>query len=217
MTETPPASDPDVATGLAVKAITRTVVAMAATAVGIGLVGAGAASMAQVENGGAGADVVVPGISVLMVGQLVALVGTALAVWSLVQLLRRRVSDPARNVLGLGRALGLCARFLLAGCIVGVAVWIVVRPGATLSAVLGAIVACQVAFIIGLVRSRLLRPRPAHPTVLGPVTHGPDAHEPHSPEPVVRGLVIPEPNSPGPAAPASGTSSSAERSTPPTA
>lgn len=159
MDEIPAATDPDVVAGLAVRAVSRTVTAMAVTAVGIGLVGAGAASMAQVENGGAGADVVVPGISVLMVGQLAALVGAALAVWSLVQLLRRRVPDPARTVVGLSRALGLCARFLVAGCVLGVAVWLVVRPGAAISAVLGAVVAVQVAFVIGMVRSRILATR----------------------------------------------------------
>lgn len=159
MTETPSATDPDVATGLAVRAVSRALTSMAVTAVAIGLVGAGAASMAQVENGGAGSDVVVPGISVLMIGQLAALVGTALAVWSLVQLLRGRVPDPARNVAGLSRALGLCSRFLIAGCVVGVAVWLIVRPEAGISAVLGAIVAVQVAFVIGLVRSRILATR----------------------------------------------------------
>ena len=156
----PAATDPDVAAGLAVRAVTRTLASMAITSVGIGLVGAGAASMAQVENGGAGADVVVPGISVLMVGQLVALVATALAAWSLVQLLRHRVPRPAHNVAGLSRALGLCSRFLVAGCVLGVAVWLIVRPSSALSAVLGAIVAVQVALVIGLVRSRFLGPIP---------------------------------------------------------
>ena len=153
---TPAATDPDVVAGLAVRAVTRTLASMAAASVGIGLVAAGAASMAQVENGGAGAEVVVPGISVLMVGQLVALVATALAGWSLVQLLRHRVPNPAHNVAGLSRALGLCSRFLVAGCVLGVAVWLIVRPGTAISAVLGAIVAVQVALVIGFVRLRFL-------------------------------------------------------------
>lgn len=157
-TPLPTADDPDVAAGLAVRALTRTVLAMGGCVVGIGLVGAGAASMAQVENGGAGADVVVPGVSVLMVGQLAALVATAFALWSLVQQLRRRVPDPARNVAGLSRALGLCARFVIAGCVVGVAGWLIARPSTAISAVLGAVIAVQIALVIGVVRSRVLRP-----------------------------------------------------------
>lgn len=165
---TTPATDPDVVTGLAVRAISRTLMAMAGTAIGVGLVGAGAASMAQVENGGGGADVVVPGISVLMIGQLAALVATALATWSLVQLLRRRVPDPAHSVAGLGKALGLCARFLVAGCVIGVAFWLVVRPSTAISAVFGAVVAIQVALVIGLVRSRILRAGPRARRVSAP-------------------------------------------------
>ncbi|WP_284248886.1 hypothetical protein [Litorihabitans aurantiacus] len=171
MSETPAASDPDVVAGLAVRAVSRTLLAMAACAVGIGLVGAGAASMAQVERGGGGAEVVVPGVSVLMIGQLAALVATGLAAWALVQLLRRRVPDPAHGVAGLGRALGLCSRFLVVGCAAGVVYWLVARPGTAISAILGAVVAVQVAFVIGLVRSRILvlRPRARRPAA-GPPT-----------------------------------------------
>ena len=156
----PPADDHDVVTGLAVKAVTNTLAAMAATAVGIGLIGAGAASMAQVETGGESSEIVIPGLTVLMVGQLVAVVATALAIISLVSLLRGRVPHPDHAVRGLSRALGLCAKVLLAGCILAIAFWAFYRPSAILPAVFGAVVAVQVAVIIGLVRSKLLRGRP---------------------------------------------------------
>lgn len=157
----PSADDHDVATGLAVKAVTSTLGAMAATAVGIGLIGAGAASMAQVENGGDSGDIVIPGLTVLMVGQLAAVVATAFAIISLVSLLRGRVTQPNHAVRGLSRALGLCAKILLAGCILAIGFWAFYRPSAILPAVFGAVVAVQVAVIIGLVRSKLLTSRSA--------------------------------------------------------
>ena len=157
----PSADDHDVATGLAVKAVTSTLGAMAATAVGIGLIGAGAASMAQVENGGDSGDIVIPGLTVLMVGQLAAVVATAFAIISLVSLLQGRVPQPNHALRGLSRALGLCAKVLLAGCILAIGFWAFYRPSAILPAVFGAVVAVQVAVIIGLVRSKLLTSRSA--------------------------------------------------------
>ncbi|TNU72863.1 hypothetical protein FH969_14445 [Miniimonas arenae] len=152
-------TDPDVEGGLAVQATTRTLAAMAASVVGLGLVAAGAASMARVEDGGMGADMVTPGLVVLMVGMLAALVGAVLAAWVLLRLLRHDVPVPGHAVAGLSRALGLCARGLVAALVLTVGVWVVVRPSATLSAVLGGLVAVQVAVVIGAVRARVLRPR----------------------------------------------------------
>lgn len=146
------------ALGLALRAARNALLALAGCALFIGLVGAGAAAMSEVENGGQGAEIVIPGLVVLMVGQFAALVACTLAVLTLVQLLRGRVPDTSRALRGLSRALGLCVRGLLAALVVAVAIWIIARPAATLSAVLGAVVALQVAVVIGVVRSRVLAP-----------------------------------------------------------
>lgn len=155
----PPSQDHDIATGLALRSITRALTILGATTVGVGLVAAGAASMAQVENGGAGTEIVVPGLVVLMVGQVVSLVATGLTTWALVRLLRRRVPVPAHAVTGLSRGLGLLSRALVAGLVIAVAASVVLRPGAWLAAVLGAVVALQVSVVIGVVRGNVLRPR----------------------------------------------------------
>lgn len=155
----PGRDDPDVAAALAIRAVTRALLIIGVTALGFGLIGAGAASMAQVEDGGRGTRAVMPGLSVLMIGQLVALVGTALAVWALIRLLRRKVPVPAHAVAGLSRALGLLARILFAVVILAVAVWVLIRPGSWLSAVLGGLVAVQVAIVIGVIRTQVLRAR----------------------------------------------------------
>jgi len=151
--------DPEVRAALALRAVTTAVAVLAATAVGIGLIAAGTASMARVEEGGEGAQVVIPGISVLMVGQLVALVATGLAAWVLVRLVRRRVPEPDRALEGLSRALGLCSRVVLAGCVLVILVWVFARPSAALSAVIGALVSAQVAVVFGVVRGILQRAR----------------------------------------------------------
>lgn len=151
--------DLEVRAALALRAVTRVVAILAATAFAVGIVAVGVAAMARVEEGGDGAQIVMPGISVLMVGQLAALVATGLAVWVLVRLVRRRVPDPARALDGLSRALGLCSRVLLAGCVVAIAVWAFLRPSSVLSAVVGALVAAQVAVVFGVVRGVLKRAR----------------------------------------------------------
>lgn len=157
----PLASTPDaeIELALALRAVMRTLAAMGVATVVLGLIAAGAAAMSRVENGGAGSDIVVPGLTVLMVGQLVALVATAIAGWVLIRLLRRQVPGPARAVAGLSRALGLCARILLGVLVIAVTVWVIARPAAVLSAVLGALVAAQLAVVIGAVRSSQLRTR----------------------------------------------------------
>lgn len=149
----------EVRAALALRAVTRVVAILAATAFAVGAIAVGVAAMARVEEGGDGAEIVTPGITVLMVGQLVALVATGLAVWVLVRLVRRRVPDPARALDGLSQALGLCSRVLLAGCVVAVAVWVLVRPSSVIPAVVGALVAAQVAVVIGVVRGVLTRAR----------------------------------------------------------
>lgn len=154
----PSRDDPDVALGLALRAVRNALLILVGSALFIGLVGAGAAAMSQVENGGQGAEIVVPGLVVLMVGQLAALAACAVTVLTLTQLLRGRVPRPSRALRGLSRGLGLCVRGLMAGVVVAIAIWILVRPSATLSAVLGAVVALQVAVVIGVVRSRVLAP-----------------------------------------------------------
>ena len=53
------------------------------------------------------------------------------------------------------------AKVLLAGCILAIGFWAFYRPSAILPAVFGAVVAVQVAVIIGLVRSKLLTSRSA--------------------------------------------------------
>lgn len=151
--------DHEVRAALALRAVTRAVAILAATALGIGIIAVGAAAMARVEDGGEGTDVVTPGISVLMVGQLMALVATALAAWVLMRLVRQRVPDPARALEGLSRALGLCSRVLLAGCVVVTLVWAFARPAHVLAAIVGSLVAAQAAVVFGLVRGILQRAR----------------------------------------------------------
>lgn len=155
--------DPEVRAALALRAVTRAVAILGAVSVAVGLIAVGAAAMARVEDGGDGADVVIPGISVLMVAQVVAVVATGLAAWVLVRLVRRLVPDPARVLDGLSRSLGLCSRVLLAGCVAAIVGWAFVRPGSVVSAVVGALVAAQVAVVFGVVRGMLQRARPASP------------------------------------------------------
>lgn len=155
----PGRDDPDVATGLAVRAVTRALLIIGIAALGFGLIAAGAASMAEVESGGRGSEAVMPGLSVLMIGQLIAMVGAGLALWALIRLLRRKVPVPEHAVSGLSRALGLLARILLATVVLAVAIWVFVRPDSWLSAVLGGLVAVQIAIVIGVIRTQVLRPR----------------------------------------------------------
>lgn len=166
MSTTPPGNpppltpqDPDVATGLAVRAASRTLTILAATTVVLGFIAVGAAQMAQVERGGAGADTVIPGLAVLMVGELVALIATGLAAWVLIQLLRGRVPVPAHAVAGLRRALGRLTRLLIVVVIGAVIVGVIVRADAWLSVVLGGLVALQVVVIFAVVRTQVLRVR----------------------------------------------------------
>lgn len=152
------ATDPDVAAALAVRATTRAAAVGGGTALVIGAIGLGTASMAQVERDGAAASAVIPGLAVLMVGQFVALVATGLAIWALVRLLRRQVPQPAHAVAGLSRGLGVLARGLVAALVVAVTVSVIVAPDAWFAAVLGALVALQVGVVIGLVRRHILTP-----------------------------------------------------------
>lgn len=151
-------ADRDVETGLALRALTRTVAILAATTLVVGFIATATASMAQVENGGAGRDAVLPGLIVLGIGEFLALAATALATWSLIRVLRRKVPEPLRAVHGLSRALGLLTRALVA--IVLLAVLVVgLTQGEWLSAVLGGLVACQIGVIFAVVRAQVLRVR----------------------------------------------------------
>ncbi|ACQ81529.1 hypothetical protein Bcav_3286 [Beutenbergia cavernae DSM 12333] len=149
---------PDVALARSVRAATQALGVLAATTLVLGLVGAGALRMAGVEASAsdpAGATLL-PGVTMLGLGQLTALVGAGLAGWVLLYLLRDRVTDPTRAVRGLSRALGICAWVCVAACVVGIAAWAIVRPGAILPAVLGSLVSVQVAVVIGVLRTRVL-------------------------------------------------------------
>lgn len=151
--------DPDVAAGLALRAVSRTLAILAAATFVLGLIAVGAAQMAQVERGGAGAEAVLPGLAILMIGELFALIGAGLAGWVLVQLLRRRVPVPAHTITGLRGALGRLTRALIVVVILAVAVGIVIRTEAWLSMVLGGLVALQVGVIFAVVRTQVLRTR----------------------------------------------------------
>lgn len=151
--------DPEIAGALAARSITRALAILAGVAFGVGVVGACAASLAQVDAGGEGTALVTPGLLVLMVGQAAALVATGLAAWTLLLVLRERVPTPQGAVAGLSRGLGLCSRGLLAGIVLSVGLTVAIWPETWMSSLLGGAVAVQVATAFGMVRRSVLRPR----------------------------------------------------------
>lgn len=157
---------PDVAIARALRAHTRTLVAMCALVVVLMLIGAGALSM----SGGNARDVrVVAGLTMLGAGQLLALIAAGLAGVGWVRIVRavgtpgsaesaRAVADdvPGGQVQATGHRLALLLRATIGVAVVGVTAWALVAFDGLAGAVVGAVLVIQVAVVIALVRTHLL-------------------------------------------------------------
>lgn len=146
-----------IALGRAIRAATMSAAVSAALVLAVGLIAAGALRMAE-GSGEAGQAALLPGVTLLGVGQLAALVMTALSVWVLAALLRGNSPDPAHTISRLSTVLGVCIRALLTLCVLGVLGWLAWRPTAVVPALLGAAVSAQVAVATGALRSTVLAP-----------------------------------------------------------
>lgn len=160
----------DVAIARALRAHTRTLLAMCATCLVLALVGAGALSMAGDQR----TDVrVLAGLTMLGTAQLAAIAAAVLAAVGWLTIARgvgepgsRTSQDAARRRLPeqqtarTARRLALLLRVVVALAVVGVTIWAVVDIGAVLGALVGAVLLVQVAVVLAIVRvSVLLRPR----------------------------------------------------------
>ncbi|TDE91683.1 hypothetical protein EXU48_16255 [Occultella glacieicola] len=156
----------DVVISRAVQAHTRTLLAMCAVALVLGLIGAGALSMA----GQQGRDLpMIAGLTLLGAGQLLAITGAVVAGLGLATILRgvgepgspdsrgaARSHLPTRTVEHTARRLAILLRVVVAAAVVGVAAWAIAAPAGLLGAAVGAVLTLQVAVVLAIVRVRVL-------------------------------------------------------------
>ncbi|UFU02521.1 hypothetical protein LQF12_13630 [Ruania suaedae] len=166
MSSDPGTLPPDVAIARALRAHTRTLVAMCALVLVLTLIGAGALSMA---GGGADDPRVQAGLTLLGSGQLVALLAAAVAGAGWLTVVRsvgapgsdvsvRAVAAgvPRAQVEATGRRLAWAMRSAVAVAVLGVCAWAVFAVDAVVGAAVGAVLVVQVALVIALVRHHLL-------------------------------------------------------------
>lgn len=154
---------PDVIVAGTIRALTRALLAacLAAGALGVGAV-------AVLTLAGGSATGLAPVLSLLALGQVAALASAVVAGLGLRATLRDPAGGPpggdatsedaarARAARGVtARRLAVLARVTLAACVVAVAAWALVDPGAVLGALAGAVVAAQVAVLAEIVGRRL--------------------------------------------------------------
>ncbi|UFU05845.1 hypothetical protein [Ruania halotolerans] len=165
-----PTTPPDVVIARALRAHTRTLLAMCTMAVVLALIGAGALQMA----GPNWDDLrILAGLTMLGSGQLLAIVAAIVSAVGWIGLVRavgapgtaestRAVTEglPRRQVETTARRLALLIRVTLAVAAVGITVWVLAAPGGVIGAAVGAVLVLQVAVVIAIVRvSVLVRPR----------------------------------------------------------
>lgn len=170
---------PDVAVAHAIRALTRALLVCCAAVGALGLAG-----VAVLTLGAASTDGLMPALSLLAVGQVVALAGGGVVVLGLRAALRpsraRRgpdasspadapadapahatPDDAARAAAAcavVARRLEVLARVLLAACVLAVAGWAFADGASALGALLGALVSAQVAVVFVVVGRRLSPP-----------------------------------------------------------
>ena len=169
---------PDVAVAHAIRALTRALLVCCAAVGALGLAG-----VAVLTLGAASADGLMPALSLLAVGQVVALAGGVVVVLGLRATLRpsraRRGPDASSATVApthatpddaaraaaagavVARRLGLLARLLLVALVVAVAGWAFADGASALGALLGALVSAQVAVVFVVVGRRLSPPAAA--------------------------------------------------------
>ncbi len=177
---------PDVAVAHAIRALTRALLVCCAAVGALGLAG-----VAVLTLGAASTDGLMPALSLLAVGQVVALAGGVVVVLGLRAALRpsraRRGPDASSPAVAptvaptdapthatpddaaraaaacavVARRLEVLARVLLAACVLAVAGWAFADGASALGALLGALVSAQVAVVFVVVGRRLSPPAAA--------------------------------------------------------
>lgn len=158
---------PDVVIARAVRAHTRTLVALAGACLALAAVGLGGLSLA-------GDDLRTPpittGLTLLGVGQVCALASAAVAGVGLVRVLRGvgepgsdassdavREDVPRTTTRATASRLAVLMRITLGACVLAITVWALVASAGLLGAFVGALVTAQLVVVLALLRVHLLR------------------------------------------------------------
>lgn len=104
-----------------------------------------------------GSDLLWPGVSVLMVGQLLGLLAAGLAGWALRSVLAG--ADPAAAVAGLAGRFRTTAIALVVACLTTSLAWALVDAAALVPALVCAAVAAQLAVVLEVLRRTVLTAR----------------------------------------------------------
>lgn len=133
------------ATTRAARALRITLTATAAACIVLGVIGLAVAMLAGSDD-----EVLWPGLSLLALAQLVALLAAGTAGWGLRRLVRG--AEPRAVTARVRATLRVLEHALLVLLVLGAAAWIVVRPAAAVSAVSCAVVGAQLALVLHLLR-----------------------------------------------------------------
>lgn len=156
----------DVVIARVVKAHTRALLAIAAAAVLLALLGTAALSLAGTHGRDAP---MIAGLTLLGAGQLLAICGAALVLRGLLKVLGRagepgsaeaaRAAQQGRPVAVLratSKNLVTLIKVIIATAILGIVVWTIVNSAGVVGAIVGAVLIVQVAVIVALVRVGIL-------------------------------------------------------------